>query len=165
MSLLQLLQARFNYIWLWIGANTTGKTPTAIELACAIKEAYPLKKVACFDPRRSIRKVKIRNPKTGREQFLVDRIIEEWEIDFWWELLGTDKDGKPVSEPWRDYTLLLDDYHMLCKNYKMPQGFRNLIAMRVEYNIDIIGITHTPKYILEGLSEHITDISDRKSVV
>lgn len=153
------IQPRFNYIWLWIGANTTGKTPTAIQLAMAIKKANPFKKIVCFDPRRSIRKIKIINPLTGREEFLVDKVIEEWEVDFWNELLGKDEDGNPVSEPWKNYVLLLDDYHMLCKNYRMPQGFRDLIAMRVEYNVDIIGITHTPKYILEGLKDNITDFS------
>lgn len=152
-------QARYNYIWLWIGANTTGKTPTAIRVASSIKRENPLKKVICFDPRGSIRKVKVINPKTGREELLVDKVIEEWEIDFWWQLLGTDKDGKPTGEPLKHYVLLLDDYHILCKNFKMPEGFKKLIAMRVEYNIDIIGITHTPLYILEGLTDNVTDYS------
>lgn len=150
---------RYNYIWLWIGANTVGKTPTAIRLAMAIKKANPLKKVVCFDPRKSIRKIKIINSKTGKEEPLVDKVIEEWETEFWYELLGRDKDGKPKGKPWENYILLLDDYHMLCKNYKMPQGFRDLIVMRVEYNVDIIGITHTPKYILEGLKDNVTDYS------
>lgn len=155
------IPARDYYIWLWIGANTTGKTPSAVQLARAIKEARPWKKIVCHDNRRSIRKEVFYNSITKQYEKLVDKVVEEWETDFWWELLGTDKDGKPIpgAQPWRNYTLLLDDYHMLCKNYKMPQGFRNLIAMRTEYNIDIIGITHTPKYILEGLKDHITDLS------
>lgn len=153
------IQERYNYIWLWIGANTTGKTPTAIQLATAIKRENPLKKVICFDPRGSIAKVKTINPKTGREEFLVDRVIQEWEIDFWWELLGTDKDGKPIGQPLKHYVLLLDDYHVLCKNYRMPEGFKKMIAMRKEHNVDIIGITHTPKYILEGLADNVTDYS------
>lgn len=155
----QNIETRYNYVWLWIGANTTGKTPTAIQLASVIKRARPLKKVVSFDPRKGIRKVKIINSKTGREEFLVDKVIEEWETDWAEQLLGQDKTGKQISKPWQDYTLILDDYHMLCKNYKTPQGLRNLLAMRVELNIDIIGITHTPKFILEGISDYVTDYS------
>lgn len=153
------IETRYNYIWLWIGANTTGKTPTAIRLATAIKQARPYKKVVCFDNRKSIRKIMITNPVTKVRELLVDKVIEEWETDWAEQLLGTDKLGQKVAEPWRNYTLFLDDFQMLCKNYKMPQGFRNLIAMRVEYNIDIIGITHTPKYILEGIKDQVTDYS------
>lgn len=153
------IQERSNYVWLWIGANTTGKTPTAIQLALAIKKANPLKKLVCFDPRKSIRKMKWYNPLTKREELLVDKVIEEWETNWAEQLLGQDLDGKQVSDPWRDYTLLLDDYHMLCKNYKTPQGLRNLMAMRVELNIDFIGITHTPKNILEGIAGYVTDYS------
>lgn len=150
---------RDNYVWLWIGTNTTGKTPTAIMLAIAIKRERPNSKIVCFDNRKSIRKMRILNPLTKKYELLADKIIEEWDTDWAEQLLGVDKDGKRVSEPWRNYTLFLDDYQMLCKNYKMPQGFKSLIAMRVEYNIDIIGITHTPKYILEGIKDQVTDYS------
>lgn len=150
---------RHNYLWLWIGANTTGKTPTAIKRAIAYKKSRPDQRIACFDPRKSIRKIRIKNSKTGKEEFLVDRVIEEWEIDWAEDLLGTDKKGVQIKKPWKDYLLILDDYHMLCKNYKTPQGLRNLLALRVELNIDVIGITHTPKNILEGIADYVTDYS------
>lgn len=150
---------RHNYLWLWIGANTTGKTPTAIKRAIAYKKSRPDQKVVCFDPRKSIRKIKIVNSKTGKEEPLVDRIIEEWETDVFEDLLGTDKNGRKIKEPWQNYLIILDDYHMLCKNYKTPQGLRNMLALRVEHNIDVIGITHTPKNILEGIADYVTDYS------
>lgn len=150
---------RHNYLWLWIGANTTGKTPTAIKRAIAYKKSRPDQKVVCFDPRKSIRKIKIINSKTGKEEFLVDRVIEEWEIDCFEDLLGTDKKGIQIKKPLKDYLFLMDDYHMLCKNYKTPQGLRNMLALRVELNIDVIGITHTPKNILEGIADYVTDYS------
>lgn len=150
---------RHNYLWLWIGANTTGKTPTAIKRAIAYKKSRPDQRIACFDPRKSIRKIKIRNSRTGKEEFLVDKIIEEWDENWAEDLLGTDKKGNKIKKPWQDYLLILDDYHMLCKNYKTPQGLRNLLALRVELNIDVIGITHTPKNILEGISDYVTDYS------
>lgn len=156
----RIIQAeRHNYLWLWIGANTTGKTPTAIKRALAYKKSRPDQKIACFDPRKSIRKIKIKNSRTGQEESLVDHVIEEWHTDWAENLLGTDKNGNKIKKPWKDYLLILDDYHMLCKHYKTPQGLRNLLALRVEYNIDVIGITHTPKNILEGIVDYVTDYS------
>lgn len=160
MEISNIVQAeRHNYVWLWIGANTTGKTPTAIKRALAYKKSRPDQKIVCFDPRKSIRKIKIINSKTGKEEFLVDRVIEQWETDIFEDLLGVDKKGNKIKEPLKDYLLILDDYHMLCKNYKTPQGLRDLLALRVEYNIDVIGITHTPKFILEGIVDFVTDYS------
>lgn len=163
------METRYNYIWMWLGTNKVGKTPIATLMAVAYKRSRPDHEIYCHDNRHSIRKVKYINSK-GREELLIkkENLIHQWDTEWADKLLGVeniyDEDKKKfvrkqVKPPKRNYLLLLDDYQLLCPNYKTPQGLRDLLAMVTEYNIEIIMITHSPKFILEGVAEQVTDYS------
>jgi hypothetical protein len=156
-------QARRNLIWVWIGINTVGKTPLAILAAIAWKRSRPGQKVAAFDPQGKLRLITFINAQ-GKEEKLVDKVFEEWDKDFADQLKETRDPNqrenlKKEDYIWTDYLLILDDYHSLCKNFKTPAAFADLVNMRKFLNIDMILITHSPRFIVEGVADYVTRLS------
>lgn len=159
-DIIQQLESRRNFIWVWVGLNTVGKTPLAIRRAIAWKKSRPGQKVVAFDPQGKLRKIKFINA-AGKEEFLVDKAFDEWDKD-WAEQLKEKKNpgGKDKKDyVWTDYLLILDDFQSLIKNFKTPQAFTDLIALRKHLNIDMILITHSPRFIVEGIADYVTHLS------
>lgn len=159
--------ARRNLIWVWVGTNRTGKTSCAIKRAIAWKKSRPGQKVAAYDPQGKFRVVTFINSK-GQVEKLVDKVFNEWNKDWGNQLLELkDPNKKTLTEDqlkkedfiWTDYLLILDDYHTLCEHFKTPAAFVRIIALRAFLNIDMILITHSPKFILEGVADYVTHLS------
>lgn len=139
-------EARRPFVWGMIGHNTTGKTPTAISIAKAWKEARPGYKVIGFDPQ--------------------DKFTEAGVLDI--RIFGNNPDWAkvlclqhPKTKQWLfgNSLLILDDYRMLHANNSIDTGFLDLLALRVRMNMDIIFVCHNPKLILERLSYYTTHYS------
>lgn len=136
---------RKNFLWGFIGHNTTGKTPTAIELVKAWRQSRPGFKSIVFDPQGKF-----------QDAGVVDITIPQNLHDWAHILCEKNKDG---TFKYRNSILILDDYRMLHHRDQIDAGFLDLLALRVKMNMDIIYITHSPKLILERLSYYTTDYS------
>lgn len=159
---------RPNFCWAFIGANTVGKTPTAILLS---KEWKAKKKgvVIAFDPQYKF-----------EEQKIVDFTIKtngdiiELKSGLKCNSIAHDKNDKPYVKDWAEELitensdktfkwahslLILDDYRGLHPNDRTDPKFVELLALRVKINMDIIYICHNPMMILERLSYYTTNFS------
>lgn len=134
---------RANFLCGCIGHNTTGKTPTAIELVRAWRESRPGWKSIVFDPQGKF-----------KDAGVVDISIQQNTKDWARILCSKDESDKFI---YRDSILVLDDYRMLHGQNSIDPAFLDLLALRVRMNMDIIYITHNPKLILERLSYYTTD--------
>lgn len=139
-------EKRKNFLWGFIGHNTTGKTPTAIEIAKAWKETRPGFTVIGYDPQDKFTEAGVLNIR-----------IEANNPD--WARVLCQQD--PVTKRWKygNSLLILDDYRMLHPSDAIDKGFLDLLALRVRMNMDIIFICHNPKLILERLSYYVTHYS------
>ena len=139
-------KTRKNFLWGFVGHNTTGKTPTAVELCKAWKAVRPGWKAIGYDPQDKF-----------TEAGVLDIRIYASNAD--WAKVLCQQD--PVTKKWKygNSLLILDDYRMLHPNDSMDKGFLDLLALRVRMNMDIVFICHNPKLILERLSYYVTHYS------
>lgn len=153
-----MMQApRQNFVRLYVGKNSIGKTPTAIYDVMAYQRAFPKKKIIVFDSQDKFKDAHDRGDL--RVDLLIPRNNKGW--------AGVGPDGLQYhTEPspgkkiykWRNSLLILDDYRMLLRGNDMPSNFYDLFALRPRehFNMDMIMICHEPRNILRGVAGYIT---------
>lgn len=135
---------RNNFLMGFIGHNRTGKTTIALEMAKKWKESRKDCYVIAFDPQKRFTKETVEID--GVEEPLVDTEIRLDESGVWYDRVLK----------FRNFLLILDDYHILLDKRIAEKGLKKLLAHRDDYNIDIIYITHTPSLILNLLTDYTT---------
>lgn len=147
------IETRPNFFRLYVGKNSIGKTPTAIDDIIAYQKQNWHKKIIVHDSQDKFRDA--HNEGRLRVDAFIPTNNKEWAgIKFLQEhkILG---DGKKKYK-WKDSLLVLDDLKMLFKGYGMPNNFLDLFALRPYTNMDMIGICHEPRNILEGFAGYIS---------
>lgn len=143
---------RTNFLWGFIGHNTTGKTPTAIEIVRAWKQSRPGWRSIVFDPQGKFK-------DAGCVNISIQQNTKDWAriLCSRDESINTGREEDKFI--YKNSLLILDDYRMLHASNSIDPAFLDLLALRVRMNLDIIYITHNPKLILERLSYYTTDYS------
>ena len=146
---------RLNFVWIFIGKNTTGKTPTAIQYAKEWQNAKPKHKLIVFDSQNKFYEAHKKN------KIKISELIPIGNSKQWAEQLADYTETKIGEKKYKyaNSLVVLDDYRMLCKNNDMPASFYSLLALRPKTNMDFILICHMPRNILEGLAGFITHYS------
>ena len=145
---------RLNFVWAYIGKNTTGKTPTAIYNAKIWQKAKPKHKLIVFDSQDKF----FQAHKRGeiRVDILLDINNKQWA-----EMLAEYTESKIGEKKYKyaNSLVILDDYRMLCRGNDMSPAFYSLLSLREKINMDFKIICHMPRNILEGLAGFITHYS------
>lgn len=121
---------RYNFIFIFIGFNRTGKTSDAIKYAHYWKDANNGSIIA-YDPQNKFRGL------------ATDFIIDVEDIDDYINSKRT--------------LFIFDDYRALFTSDKMNKTLSKMMTLREENCNDFIFITHSPALILERLSYFVTD--------
>lgn len=126
------LKIRFNFCYLFIGTNRTGKSSIARKQIEVWKKANPDKLVVGFDPQRRF---------TGLIDIKINPENENW-LE---EILQM-----------RNILLVIDDFKKLHESSHAPKGLKTLMIDFCDYNIDMIFIFHNPSDIWDCLNSHAT---------
>lgn len=149
-----MIEPRQNFVRMYIGKNSIGKTPTAIFDAIAYQRSFPKKKIIVFDSQDKFKGAHDR--RELRVDLLIPRNNKGWAgIEGLQEHTVTSGNKK---YKWANSLLILDDYRMLLRGNDMPSDFYDLFALRPapHFNMDMMFICHEPRNILEGIAGYIS---------
>lgn len=147
------IETRANFFRLYVGKNSMGKTPTAIDDLIAIQKYNWNRKIIVHDSQDKFRDA--HNHGRLRVDAFIPTNNKEWAKQLQEHTLTSD--GKKKYK-WANSVLVLDDLKMLFKGFGMPNNFLDLFALRPYTNMDMIGICHEPRNILEGFAGYISHI-------
>lgn len=123
---------RQNFSMCFMGANNTGKSTKAKEIAKIWRKANPNDLIISFDPQRNFSEV---------TDYYIGIEDPDWALKL-----------KSV----RNYLLILDDYRLINESNTPVKGLKNLLFNRTFWNIDIIHIVHAPSEMLNVFSHYTT---------
>lgn len=146
---------RQNFVRLYVGKNSIGKTPTAIYDLMAYQRSFPNKKIIVFDSQDKFYAAHKRGQL--RIDLLIDGNNKEWAgINGLREFREPTPGNKIYT--WANSHLVIDDFKMLLTGTNTPSDFLNLFALRPapHFNMDMTFIVHEPRNILEGIRGYIS---------
>ncbi len=123
---------RLNFVKGFMGTNRTGKSVTARKIADWWKEANPGEDIMAFDPQ-------------NRFKGVANKFISIEDTQWPYKAMKL-----------KNALLILDDYRLINEGDRPIKGFRALMTVREDQNIDIIYICHNPMLILEMLTYFTT---------
>lgn len=125
-----------------IGANITGKTFLAIDIAQ--KQKNEKRYIIGFDPMGKLQKSGLLDYKLELTDNWASELMEK---------------NKKSDYKFKNSLLILDDYRILHPNDNINSYFSDLLELHIEMNMNIIYICHNPMLILEKLGYSTTDYS------